>query len=98
MLSEQRVLELSIRWYFLALNCQKEDADKAPTIFSKAHAFIHVLGYPSDIGCGKKSNDGLKTYAKNLLKEWLVALGNDNSLHINEWLSVNVKTDFENHI
>jgi hypothetical protein len=98
MLSEKRIRELSIRWYFLALVAQKESAEKAAPIFSKAHAFIYVLNLPSDISCGKKSEDGLKLYAEKLLAQWLIAFTNDDSLHYSNWLTKNIALDFENHI
>jgi hypothetical protein len=108
MFSEERVTELAIRWYFLALLSKKETPERSAPIFSKAHAYIHVLGLPTDIGCGKKSEDGLKKYAKQLLDEW-VSLNTDSELScdlpstkewlsVNEWLTENVMIDFENHI
>jgi hypothetical protein len=98
MLSEQRIRELAIRWYFIALNGQHDNHEQAHVVFSKANAFIHVLDYPSDINCSKKSTDGLKAYAKSLFDKWLVDLESDPSLVINLWLTNNVKIDFENHI
>ncbi len=94
MLSESKVRELAIRWYFLALKAQHENSKSAPQLFSKAHAFIHVLDLPADIQCGKKSQDGLKTYCKALLAQWGTA-PDDN---IVAWLNSNVKLDFESHI
>jgi len=98
MLSEERVRELAIRWYFLAILGQKESAIKAAPVFSKAHAFIAVLGLPSSISCGQKSEDGLKQYANILLNKWLEVEQKDDSPSVNEWLSDNVCIDFENQI
>jgi hypothetical protein len=98
MLSEQRVRELAIRWYFLALSSRADGVEKTAPIFSKAHAFIKVLGLPCDIGCGRKSEDGLKKYAKILLEKWIAFSANDDTVSVNEWLSANVNIDFENHI
>lgn len=98
MLSENRVKELAITWYFLAKNAQHESAEKAAPIFAKAHAFIHVLDLPSDISCGKKSEDGLKRYVENLHNAWLEEYSKNVELVINEWLHLNIKPDFENHI
>jgi hypothetical protein len=98
MLSESRVRELAIRWYFLALLAQKESAKKAAPIFSKAHAFIYVLEFPSDISCGKKSEDGLKLYAEKLLEAWLYESTGDAALIVNDWLGTHASVNFEEHI
>ncbi len=98
MITEQRVRELAIRWYFLALLTKHNTPGKAPTVFAKAHAFILVLGLPSDISCGKKSEDGLKQYAQQLLGYWLKAFESDSTLSVQQWLNDNVKLDFEQQI
>lgn len=98
MISENRARELAIRWYIIALNAERKDKDKAPPAFAKAHAFIHVLDLPSDISCGKKSEDGLKRYAKNVHSAWMNIANEDPDACITEWMDSNVKTDFENHI
>lgn len=100
MLSEHRVRELGIRWYFLALHCRylDDDTGKAAPVFAKAHAYIAVLGFPSSISCGKKSEDGLKKYVEILLEKWKVESVSNEGLVVGEWLSKNVSIYFEDHI
>jgi hypothetical protein len=99
MLSEIRVRELAVRWYFIALHCEAtHDSGKAAPVFSKAHAFIMVLDLPSSISCGKLSDDGLKKYVKVLLEKWQIDSVGDETLSVGSWLTENVHIDFENHI
>ena len=102
MLSENRVRELAIRWYFLAILAKRETEKRSAPIFSKAHSFIRVLDFPSSLSRGKKSEEGLKKYAEYLLNKWLEfdadSKSEDDSLSVNEWLGKNVNIDFENHI
>jgi hypothetical protein len=98
MLSEKRIIELSIRWYFLALLAKTESIEKAAGIFSKAHAFIHVLGLPASIQCGKKSEEGIKLYAQGLLTKFSTETKGNTSPDIGEWLSNNVNVEFEQFI
>ncbi len=99
MISESRVRKLAITWYVLALHNKKlHGAERAAPLFAKAHAFIHVLGLPCDISCGKKSEDGLKRYAENLHTAWDEAYSRDPEQGINHWIDRNVKADFEAHI
>lgn len=100
MISEVRVRELAIRWYFLALYNEvvDDDQEKAACAFAAADAFIMVLDFPSAISCGKMSDDGLKKYAQALLEKWQVDSVSDGTLSVGGWLTENVCVDFENHI
>jgi hypothetical protein len=100
MKSEIRVRELAIRWYFLALYNEVVDGDqeKAACAFAAADAFIMVLDFPSAICSGKRSDEGLREYAKLLFKMWQLVSEDDKTLNVGNWLHKNVNVDFEHYI
>jgi hypothetical protein len=96
MLTETDVRLRAIRWRFIGLVAKNDDAQEAHIPFAKSNAYMDVLNLPWDIQCGKASRDGLNQYCESMVSKWTkVASG---ALSINEWMTENLASDFENHI
>ena len=88
MLNEKEVLTRAVRWYVLALLAEEEKHPQCGSVFSKAHAYIAVLGWKYHASSGRdiQTRDAIKNYAYGLVT--LYNLQKDHS--IGKWMDLNI--------